>query len=146
VNNFALNRVSHAWTAEDRTGNPLDLNQRTQWSLYYGSKYSFDTLDGLKVSGYTHMLGIEARHDISRNVDIGLQASALHSLSSKTIDYAVGPQVGISPFTNGWLTIGYNLKGFEDRDFREGSYTQKGPYVTLRLKFDQESLGLTRRR
>jgi uncharacterized repeat protein (TIGR01451 family) len=146
VNNFALNRVSHAWTAKDRTGNPLDLNQRTQWSLYYGSKYSFDTLDGLKVSGYTHMLGIEARHDISRNVDIGLQASALHSLSSKTIDYAVGPQVGISPFTNGWLTIGYNLKGFEDRDFREGSYTQKGPYVTLRLKFDQESLGLTRRR
>jgi uncharacterized repeat protein (TIGR01451 family) len=146
VNNFSLNRVSRAWSTEDRNGNTLDLNQRTQWSLYYGSKYSFDTFDTLKVSGYTHMLGIEARHDISRNVDIGLQASALHNLNSNTIEYSVGPQLGISPFTNGWLTFGYNIRGFEDRDFREGSYTQKGPHVTLRLKFDQESLGLTARR
>jgi uncharacterized repeat protein (TIGR01451 family) len=146
VNNFALNRVSRAWSTEDRKGNDLDINQRTQWSVYYGSKYSFDTFDTLKVSGYTHMLGIEARHDISRHVDIGLQASALHSLKSNTIEYSVGPQVGISPFTNGWLTLGYNIRGFEDRDFSEGSYTQKGIYVTLRLKFDQESLGLSPRR
>jgi hypothetical protein len=145
INNFAINRVSRAWSEEDHTGSTQDLNQRTQWSLYYGSKYAFDTIDALRVSGYTDMLGIELRHDVSSKLDIGIQASVLHSWKAKTLEYSVGPQIGISPFTNSWLTVGYNIKGFRDDDFSEANYTQKGPYVTLRLKFDQSSLGLTRK-
>ncbi len=142
VNNLAINRVSRAWRDEDHDGNKIDLNQRTQWSLYYASKYSFDTFNTVRASGYTHMLGVELRHDISPNVDIGIQASLLHSVKAKTLDYSIGPQIGFSPFTNGWITAGYNVIGFRDRDFSDSNYTQKGPYIALRLKFDQESLGL----
>ncbi len=143
INNLVINRVSRAWRDEDQNGRQVDLNQRTQWSLYYASKYSFDTFNTVRASGYTHMLGVELRHDITPNVDIGLQASLLHSVKANTLEYSIGPQIGFSPFTNGWITAGYNIIGFRDRDFSESNYTQKGPYVALRLKFDQESLGLT---
>jgi hypothetical protein len=32
------------------------------------------------------------------------------------------------------------VKGFHDRDFEDGRYLRQGAYVTLRLKFDQQSL------
>ena len=36
--------------------------------------------------------------------------------------------------------VGWNVVGFHDRDFSEDRYTRSGPYVTMRLKFDQLSL------
>jgi hypothetical protein len=60
----------------------------------------------------------------------------------------VGPNIGIKPFDNGWISVGWNLVGFHDRDFEEARYTRSGPYVTMRLKFDQlslQQLGLGRR-
>ena len=44
--------------------------------------------------------------------------------------------------------MGWNLVGFHDRDFQEARYTNSGPYLTMRFKFDQMSLqglGLGRR-
>ena len=44
--------------------------------------------------------------------------------------------------------VGWNVVGFHDRDFSEDRYTRSGPYVTMRIKFDQLSLaglGLGRR-
>jgi hypothetical protein len=46
------------------------------------------------------------------------------------------------------MTVGWNIRGFSDRDFEENRYTRSGPYVTMRMKFDQLSLaglGLGRR-
>ena len=46
----------------------------------------------------------------------------------------------VSPFENANISLGYNIVGFEDRDFEESRYTRSGAYVTFKLKFDQESL------
>ena len=46
------------------------------------------------------------------------------------------------------MSVGWNVTGFEDRDFGEARYTRAGPYVTMRFKFDQmslQALGLGRR-
>ena len=62
-----------------------------------------------------------------------------------TIAYSGGPSVGITPFKNGYISVGYNVVGFADRDFEESRYTRDGPFITFRLKFDQDtfsSLGL----
>ena len=52
-----------------------------------------------------------------------------------------------------WLSVGYNVEGFEDDDFIAADYTAKGPYLKLRMKFDQnlakrflEFAGLAQRR
>ena len=38
-----------------------------------------------------------------------------------------------------WVSVGYNVTGFEDRDFTGADYTAQGPYLKLRFKVDQES-------
>lgn len=139
INNLALNRVSRAWSASDREGNLFNLNQRSQMSIYYGAKYVNDRIDGSEYSGYTDMLAVEARHDLTRHWDIGVQASALHAWEPGTVQYSVGPSVGFAPFTNAWISVGYNLRGFEDPDFSQARWTAEGFYLKVRVKFDQKT-------
>lgn len=141
INNLAVNRVSREWTEKDRQGNLFRRYERNQWSLYYGAKYALDSFDGEEYSGYTDLMGVEVRHDIKRWLDVGVQASSLNAWSAGTHAYSVGPMVGVSPVTNGWITLGYNFRGFTDRDFDAARYTAAGPYLQLRFKFDQNSFG-----
>jgi uncharacterized repeat protein (TIGR01451 family) len=137
VNNFNLNRVSRAWTAKDRKGNLFDLNQRNQWSFYYGSKYAFDEYDGETYTGYTDLIGAEWRFDLKTWLDVGAQASMLHSWDAGNYQFSAGPSVGFSPIENSWISIGYNVIGFRDPDFDAARYTAQGVIVKLRIKFDQ---------
>jgi hypothetical protein len=146
VNNLVLNRVARAWSAEDTQGNLFELNQRSQWSLYYGSKYVFDRFNGADYDGYTDILGVEWRHDVTPRIDVGFSGSLLHAWDADNYEYAVGPVIGYSPFDNAWISLGYNLRGFDDRDFSSAHYTAQGPFLRLRFKFDQESLPALRAR
>ena len=137
INNLSVNRVSREWNAEDRQGNLFELAQRNQWSLYYGAKYAFDRFDGANYQGYTDLTGGEWRFDLNTWIDLGVQAGLLHAWQADNYRYSFGPQLGVSPVTNGWITLGYNLQGFRDRDFEAARYSTQGPYLTLRIKFDQ---------
>lgn len=139
INNLAINRVSREWNAEDRKGNLFQRYERNQWSLYYGAKYVQDTFDGIDYSGYTDMYAFEVRHDLRTYLDIGLQASVLNSWGTKTHAYSFGPQIGLSPIKNGWVTFGWNIRGFTDDDFDAARYSAQGPYLQLRFKFDQNT-------
>lgn len=145
INHLNINRVSRAWSVAaadappDRQGNLFVLNERNQWSLYYGSKYAFDQYSGKDYKGYSDLIGIDVRHDIKTWVDIGLHASQLSTYNDHNYKYAIGPSIGITPMRNGWLTLGYNVKGFYDRDFTKARYTAQGFYFTLRFKFDQDT-------
>ena len=46
----------------------------------------------------------------------------------------------MSPAANVWISAGYNVAGYRDRDAEADRYTRRGPYVTMRLKFDQSTL------
>ncbi len=41
---------------------------------------------------------------------------------------------------NAWISIGYNVAGFTDKDFSNANYTAQGPYIQYRFKFDQNSV------
>jgi len=123
--------------------NNLLINYRrkaTQISTYYGAKYSRDTIDGIRYSGYTDSTGIQLRRDLTKRWDIGTRISTLHSYNSNVYDYAYGLSVGFNPATNLWLSAGYNWQGYEDDDFSLAGYSAKGPYLKLRFKFDQSSV------
>jgi hypothetical protein len=87
-------------------------------SLYYGSKYVFDRFDGADYAGYTDVLGVELRHDVSKMFDVGVNAAVQHAWKADVMAYSFGPSIGIAPFTNAWLSVGYNVVGFEDSDRR----------------------------
>jgi hypothetical protein len=84
------------------------------------------------------------RFDLAPRIDVGLRASVLHSWSQDSYAWAFGPSVGFTPFTNAWVSVGYNIRGFNDRDFESSHYTAEGAYLVFRMKFDQHALGLDR--
>ena len=139
INNIVFNRVSRPWNEKDRQGNLFAFSQRDQWSLYYGSKYILDQIEGIDYSGYTDLTGFQWRHDLTRRVDIGMRAGMLHVWGPNDYKYSWGPMVGVSPFENGWITFGYNINGFRDDDFSKAEYTAQGVYIKLRIKFDQNT-------
>jgi len=115
-------------------------NQRTQLSLQYGAKYVLQQIDDTDYSGYTDLLGVEGRYDLATDWDIGLRGSILHTWELQQFSYSLGTSVGYNLMENAWLSLGYNLIGFKDRDFSAASFTAQGPFVQFRVKFDQNSV------
>ncbi|WP_240653067.1 hypothetical protein [Sphingomonas crocodyli] len=130
VNNLAVNWRSglEAWPS------------KWEATLYSGVKYVRGKFDDDKFDGLIDVTGFDLRRDIGHRVDVGLSVNVQHSWTQKTLAYSFGPSVGVSPADNLWISVGYNAKGFRDRDFEDNRYLKQGPYVTLRLKFDQQSI------
>ncbi len=115
-------------------------DERNQLGLQYGAKYVFDTIDNRRYTGYTDVMGIEYRHDLTSEWDIGARTSLLHSWSADAVDESYGVFVGWSPEKNIWLSLGYNIKGFRDNDFAGADYRDQGFNLALRIKVDQNSI------
>jgi uncharacterized repeat protein (TIGR01451 family) len=135
---------SGSTTRGKRIINNLNANfkpdQRSQLSLQYGAKYVLETIDDADYSGYTDLIGAEGRYDLTKEWDIGLRGSILHTWELHQMSYSLGASVGYNLMENGWLSLGYNLLGFKDRDFSAANFTSQGPYVQFRVKFDQNSV------
>ena len=112
-----------------------------EYGFFWGSRYVYDRFGQDDVEGWSNVVGADVKFDLSDTIDVGGQATALIGNDFDSIAYSGGPSVGITPFKNAYISVGYNVVGFADRDFEESRYTRDGPFVTFRLKFDQESLG-----
>lgn len=109
-------------------------------NLRHGIKYAEFGFSGGTYSDVLNLVGAEYRHQVTEWADIGLHGAALHSLDTNGLDYSAGASVGLTPFENGWISVGYNWTGFNDDDFSEGGQTAKGAFIQFRIKFDQNSL------
>jgi len=116
------------------------LDNKTQISLLYGAKYVLETIDGADYSGFTDLVGVEGRYDLTKKWDIGLRGSVLHSWNAGQLSYSAGPSVGYNVMQNAWVSLGYNLVGFSDKEFSAAEYTAQGPLARFRFKFDQNSV------
>jgi hypothetical protein len=114
--------------------------RRQQLSLAFGVKYVLDDLTTDNYDGVTTLTGLEYRFDVTPSWDVGVRASALHAFSAGTTRYSIGASVGHNPFKNCWVSVGYNVTGFDDRDFAGADYSAAGPYLKIRFKVDQTSI------
>jgi len=128
------------WRVVNNMNANVKPNRETQVSFQYGLKYVGSTIDDDQYSGYTDLMGVEGRYDITPKWDVGLAASVLHSWQSDAFDYSAGVSIGHHVVKNAWLSIGYNFLGFKDEDFSETNYTAQGPFIQFRFKFDQNSV------
>jgi uncharacterized repeat protein (TIGR01451 family) len=117
-------------------------NRRTQLSLQYGNKYVLDTIDSQEYKGYTDIASAELRYDLSSRWDVGVRGSVLNSWNSGVHVFGAGASVGYRVMDNTWLSVGYNIKGLNDKDFDGAEYRAGGVYATIRVKFDQDTLKL----
>jgi hypothetical protein len=116
------------------------VTKRTQVSAYHGVKHVETEFNGARASGFTHLIGGEVRHDVSKTFDLGFQATWTSGEASQTAAWSYGPSLGFSPEKNVWISVGWNAAGFDDEDFEAANYKQEGPYIKLRAKFDQNTI------
>lgn len=136
--------------SETKIVNNLAVNtkvtDRLQATANYGVKNVRREIAGQQLSSWNHLLGGEARFDVTERIDIGLRGSFLTSEGTDTAEYSFGPSIGVTPVKNLWLSLGYNFEGFKDDDFEAAEFSREGVYLQMRLKFDQDTArGLLRR-
>lgn len=134
-----INSVSVNYTPIDAKDGVF--TEAGEYGFFWGSRYVFDRFGDDDVEGWSNVVGADVKFDLSDTLDVGAQGTARVGNGFDTIAYSGGPTIGITPFKNAYIAIGYNVVGFADRDFEESRYTRDGPFVTFRLKFDQQSLG-----
>lgn len=123
----------------DNFSGNYQMSRRSQLALQLGFKHVLDTFDGDEYEGNTYLLGTEYRHDISGRWDYGAHASTLYSVDADNSVYSWGLSTGWSPARNMWISVGYNVDGYEDSDFTAAGYTAKGPYVKFRFALDYQT-------
>ncbi len=124
--------------------NNLNVNlipsSKSELSLQHGFKYVIDSVNAYEHKGVTQLFGLDTHYDMTPTWELGLQGSLLYAQSANNMDYGLGLYSGHNLFDNMVMTIGYNFKGFEDRDFSLQTYRVEGAYFRFNMKFDQESL------
>ncbi|MEK7265120.1 MAG: hypothetical protein AAB227_03375 [Pseudomonadota bacterium] len=134
-----IDQDSESWKAVHNLTLNAMATDRLQLALNHGFKYSVLKTGGATFDGVTELLGAEARYDLTDRVDIAFHGEGLYSFNAKTLDYSFGPSVGFTPADNVWLSFGWNFSGFVDEDFAAAEYSRVGPYLKLRIKFDQST-------
>ncbi len=114
--------------------------ERGEYAVFWGTRYVFDKFGQDDVKGWSNVIGADMKFDLSDVADIGATGTVRIGTNGKNIAYSGGPVLTVTPFKNANISLGYNIVGFEDRDFEDSRYTRSGPFVTLKLKFDQETL------
>ena len=92
------------------------------------------------------LLSGRAVYDTNKDWDIGVMVSSLQGSGSgrgtagRSRQSAYGAEAGYQMRDNLWLSAGFNFRGFNDKDLSTSEYTQRGVYLRLRFKFDEDLL------
>ncbi len=125
INNLALN---YTGDGEQLPG--------VEATVYYGAKLVRGKLSGDDYDGFIDVLGLDVRKDLGKRFDIAFALSQQVAHDSGVRQMSYGPSIGFSPRKDVWISAGYNISGYRDPD-ADDRYTQQGPYITVRVKFDQ---------
>jgi uncharacterized repeat protein (TIGR01451 family) len=128
----------------DEAANILSTNVNFQvnpdWVIdgRYAVKRATDFLGGLDTAYTAQLVGARSIWDLNAHWDVGLQSFVeFGGNGGSGRQQAAGFEVGYLVMKNLWLSIGYNVTGFTDRDLASEDYTQKAFYLRLRIKFDE---------
>ena len=151
----ALGRVEHRYEKDDtqiglqlkRTVELASVNANYQpvkpivLSARAASKWVTDDSNDLQSKYNAHLIGGRVTYDLTHRWDIGLVGNTLFSGDGKSRQYGLGAEVGYLLTSNLWLSAGYNVFGFKDDDLAGADYTNRGAFVRLRFKFDEDVFG-----
>jgi uncharacterized repeat protein (TIGR01451 family) len=140
INSLSVNYTPIERGDENLGDDDGNFFERGEYAFFWGSRYVSEKFGRDDVKGWSNVVGGDFRFDLSKHVDLGVAGTVRVGTGGKNTAYSGGPVVTVAPFKNGNISLGYNIVGFEDRDFEKSRYTRSGPFLTLKLKFDQESL------
>jgi uncharacterized repeat protein (TIGR01451 family) len=129
-----IGSVSANWTPTAVDGAELG-----EAELFVGMRHNLDRFGDFDLADTTALVGAQARIAVSERIEIGARASVRASLDDGTTSFAVGPEIGFVPADNILLSVGYNVVGFRDPDFGAARSTERGVYVAIKLKLDENA-------
>ena len=103
----------------------------------YAGKYVIDDSNNINSTSSAHLLGARADYDFKRDWTVGLNSSVLFNSNFNSRQYAIGGELGYLAMKNLWVSAGYNVFGFYDKDLTGEDYTNQGLFLRLRYKFDE---------
>jgi large repetitive protein len=106
----------------------------------YASKWVREAALGQTSAENTQLLAARVTHDLTAEWDLSLQAALLARGNGGAHQYGLGTEAGYLLAKNLWLSGGWNLFGYHDRDLAGQDHTQPGVFLRLRFKFDEASL------
>lgn len=109
-------------------------------SARYAAKVALDRSSGLTTRTIGHLVSGRVTHELSQDWDVGATAQMLVDRDTRGRQYAAGIEAGYQLRRNMWVSAGYNVLGFVERDLAGADATAKGAFVRLRMKFDENTL------
>lgn len=115
----------------------LNVQPTRSWvtSARYAAKWGRDDSNGISSRSFTQLVGGRSTWDLTERWDVSLQAYRMWG--DGAAETAVGLEVGYLAWKNMWVSVGYNVKGFRAADLSGDAYTQRGLYLRVRFKFDE---------
>lgn len=105
-----------------------------------GGKWQDTRLDALRVSTGVYLADARVSLDLNRRWSLEAHAGALFSNGGREQRYSAGLGARLQVRRNFRLGLGYNLSGFRDPDLDAEGYNAEGVYLSLEVKFDEQSL------
>jgi hypothetical protein len=118
----------------------LQASRELILTTQYAAKWVRETVAGVKGTSSAHLIGARVTRDLGNSWDVGVGARMLTDGSFGARQFGVGGEVGYMVQKNMWLSGGYNIVGFKDRDLSADNYTSRGVYLRIRFKFDETLL------
>jgi len=111
-----------------------------------GLKDSRDRFGAEAFSSRTWLTEARGLVDIGRRFNMGLTLRRMRQVATSTSVSGLGAEAGFQMMRDTWVVAGYNFTGFEADGFGDQDRRSAGPFLSLRFKFDEESLiGLSRK-
>ena len=118
-----------------------DVHPRRAWTFsgQHAAKFVDDRAETSPGRFGTQLFSGRVGYDLTRRWDIGGLTSVMFSGEGGRRS-AVGGEVGFQLQRNLWLSGGYNVSGFSDRDLVSSNFTTRGFFVRLRMKIDESAI------
>jgi opacity protein-like surface antigen len=95
-----------------------------------------ENLIGVQDNYSANLLSGRVTYDITNRWSLGAHVSSLQGRDAR--QYAYGLEAGYTVVDNFLVVLGYTWRGFKDTDLAPENYTNRGWYLGLRYKFDED--------
>jgi len=118
-----------------------DTRPSRKWTLsgQHAAKWVDDGVAGAGTD-LSQLVSGRIGYDLARRWDLGALGSLQWGDDAVGRHTALGGEVGFLIRDNVWLSAGYNVTGFLDRDLSSITTTARGAFVRMRMKFDEDLL------
>lgn len=113
---------------------------RSDWLLSgrFAAKWLNDQSYGNRNKSTAQLIGLRGTYEINNHWDVSALGSTLFGGGEVGSQHGLGVEVGYMLTANLWLSTGYNFFGFRDDDLSGGDYTNRGTFLRMRFKFDED--------